>query len=99
MKLNYIKVDGVGVDIDTDHRSVEISIHSNMRESHVRTILADLCGEYGIADDVTNENPTLIRKLQQAFNAASDHLGVIERIIAPEIKKAVRVIDNFDPEI
>jgi hypothetical protein len=94
MKFKHMKVEGAEVEIDTSDRTVWFSINVGMEEGDVLSILADVCGEFGIAEEVLKKNPTLLRDLTKAFNSAADNLRIIEKSILPQMKKTIRAIDR-----
>ena len=94
MKFKHLKVEGAEIEIDTSDRTVWFSINVDMKENDVLSILADLCGEFGIAEEVLKKNPTLLSSLTKTFNGAADNLRFIEKSILAEMKKTIRAIDQ-----
>jgi len=96
MEFTHLKVEGAEVEIETSTRTVWFSLSASMEEMDVFNVLADLCGEFNMADGVLKKNPTLLREMSRVFNEAANNLRIIEKSILPQMKKTIRAIEEYE---
>ena len=87
---------GIELDVETDYGETIVTIPSNPGEEEAKCILADMCGEYGRAEDLLKKNPLLLREFTLALTAAANHLSMIQSDLGPIFRKLDRIIGEHE---
>jgi hypothetical protein len=91
------RIDNIGIEMDvigSDGGDTIVSIPSNPGEKEAKSMLADICGECGRADDIFKKNPLLLREFVQALSGAANHLSMIQSDLSPFFRKLDRIIEG-----